>query len=100
MRTQVCWRSSFSPRTRYRKTAASGDTIRLSEARVVKLVDTRDLKSLGRKAVQVRNLPRAPEIPVRGGAIGSVLLMSAFDRKRTLTDTAEPHAGVENRGAP
>src|SRR5262249_26049531 len=31
-------------------------------ARVVKLVDTRDLKSLGRKAVQVQVLPRAPSL--------------------------------------
>ena len=36
----------------------------LQFARVVKLVDTRDLKSLGRKAMRVRFPPRAPaELP-------------------------------------
>ena len=34
--------------------------LRNIEARVVKRVDTRDLKSLGRKAMLVRLQPRAP----------------------------------------
>jgi hypothetical protein len=90
----------------------------ISGTRMAKLVDARDLKSLGRKAVQVQVLPRAPKIVGQGSnpfrvngrliapsarlppvaAPSASYLHGAMQRKRTAPDDlinrAASHHGI------